>query len=135
MTEPQTPLPPAVDAVGASEPVRGTSVYPDAVQTLTGETVHSTIPGLSNRSGRFVCPPCGSRWDGQAVAHCATCHETFGRYSGFDKHRVGKFDSTSDPRRCARPTDVGMVVGSRGVWGTPADVDFAEVFATPQTAS
>lgn len=107
-------------------------MYPPAVQTLTGETVRSTIPGLSSRSGRFVCPPCGSRWDGMSVAHCASCHETFGRYSGFDKHRVGKFDSVADPRRCADPVEVGMVVGSRGVWGTPADVDLGAVFGAAQ---
>lgn len=92
----------------------------------------STIPALRERPGRFKCPHCQSRWSGYNVAHCATCHETFGGMSGFDKHRVGKCDSNParDTRRCAHPSEVGLVVTSRGTWGTDAgDVDFGEVFA------
>lgn len=35
----------------------------------------------------FTCGSCDNTWSGLSMAHCATCHETFGSVDSFDKHR------------------------------------------------
>lgn len=49
-----------------------------------------------------------------AMAHCASCHRTFGGVTGFDAHRK---DGT-----CLPPSSLGMVERD-GVWRTPMSTE------------
>jgi len=44
-------------------------------------------------------------------AHCATCHQTFGAVSSFDRHRRGG--------QCIDPETLGMWRDPRGMWRMP----------------
>jgi hypothetical protein len=75
------------------------------------------------------CNGCASRWFGSSIAHCATCHATFGGVGGFDKHRAGTKDKTQLAGQCADPAAIGFVQNGHGTWVTPSDgVDFKAVF-------
>lgn len=69
-----------------------------------------------------TCPDCGKTWGGRAE-HCTVCHETFTGTIAGDRHRVGKHGVTEGParRRCAAPTERGLVLNRHGVWGMPSD--------------
>lgn len=45
-----------------------------------------------------------------SMAHCPTCHRTFGSVGGFDQHRK--------QGECLDPADLGMAERD-GVWRTP----------------
>ena len=65
---------------------------------------------------------CGAWWTGLGRSHCAAagCHRTFSCDSAADKHRIGTFGTD---RRCAHPTDVGLVARSKpygDLWGWPS---------------
>jgi hypothetical protein len=40
------------------------------------------------------------------TSHCRGCGYHFAGDTAFDRHRVGEFDSTDDPRRCEDPADM-----------------------------
>jgi hypothetical protein len=48
---------------------------------------------------RHGCGGCANTWTGLAVAHCATCHRTFGTVGAFDRHRSqrGPHGACHDP--------------------------------------
>ncbi|HUO39155.1 MAG TPA: hypothetical protein VMU34_15565 [Mycobacterium sp.] len=61
------------------------------------------------------------------TAHCPGCHETFTGRHAFEAHRIGHCENGT--RRCAHPTDAGLVDAGRGYpcWGSPAtDGRFAD---------
>jgi len=53
---------------------------------------------------KLDCGPCecGRRYPGsdRNGGHCATCHLSFASQTGFDKHRVGRYNQTPSERRC-----------------------------------
>jgi hypothetical protein len=52
---------------------------------------------------------------------CPTCGHFFKSGAGFDKHRVGKFGSSIDGRRCLSEAEMllrGMTLDSSGFWIT-----------------
>lgn len=51
------------------------------------------------------------------MAHCASCHRTFGGVSGFDGHRRNG--------QCLDPQTLGMAVRD-DIWRTPMDPDVRE---------
>lgn len=68
-----------------------------------------------------VCVQCGATWTGLRIEHCNACHETFTGTSSGDKHRTGRYDTTTGPdrRRCLSPSemdDLGMARNKRGQW-------------------
>lgn len=51
--------------------------------------------------------------------HCTTCHEFFNSDSAFDKHRIGEFESDTNPRRCMtipEMVEAGMSLNDGGYW-------------------
>lgn len=63
---------------------------------------------------------CGQWWTGLGRSHCPSCCRTFSCDSAADKHRIGTFGVD---RRCAHPTDVGLVARSKpygDLWGWPS---------------
>jgi hypothetical protein len=60
-------------------------------------------------------PTC--RQPSPSMAHCPTCHRTFGGVWGFDRHRRNG--------ACVDPQTLGMV-DRDGVWRTPMDMDTPE---------
>lgn len=56
------------------------------------------------------CTPTCRRPTGTTMAHCPTCHLTFGSVGGFDRHRRGG--------QCLNPTALAMAERD-GVWRTP----------------
>lgn len=92
----------------------GTTSRPPARAEQLALTPHGTpIP--------HGCPRCWTRWGGALTAHCGTCHATFTRPSGFDRHRRAG--------ACIHPGLVGLVVTRRTpnggpIWGYPPDPDY-----------
>lgn len=65
---------------------------PDAADTSRNSVTHR-------------CGGCPRTWAGLAEAHCASCHQTFGSVTGFDKHRYGGI--------CLWPADIRRAGGQR----------------------
>jgi hypothetical protein len=68
---------------------------------------------MPNSTPPIVCRDCRASWYGGAMAHCATCHKTFGGVTGFDEHRKNG--------HCVIPE--GMQEVRPGVWGRPGPKD------------
>lgn len=71
---------------------------------------------INARLGWATCGGCGESWSGRAACHCAGCHQTFASISSFDKHRIGSFTDPKNPRRCADPSDRGLVPVFKKYW-------------------
>jgi len=56
-----------------------------------------------------TCPHCKRRYSGadKSGGHCVTCHRSFRSQSGFDKHRIGRFDID---RRCMTEDELSAVM-------------------------
>lgn len=54
-----------------------------------------------------TCGGCTTRWTGEKIAHCASCHESYSTPSNFDRHR-------HNGKCIANPK--GLVKGKRGYW-------------------
>lgn len=79
--------------------------------------------------GIHGCNRCTKRWSGFNMAHCASCHETFGGVGSFDKHRAGSKDKQRVQGECTPPADIGLVLNEHGTWTVPSNgLDFKEVF-------
>lgn len=63
--------------------------------------------------GRKCDETCTHRAPSASQCLCSVCHEVFGGITYFDQHRINGW--------CQNPAEIGMVVGSRGTWGTPMD--------------
>ena len=57
---------------------------------------------------------CGKRWNGDNIAHCATCHLTFTAVGGFDFHRFHGQCRTEEELR-----GKGYEPNSDGHWRKP----------------
>lgn len=72
----------------------------------------------------MITHSCGAMWTSTRAAHCASCHETFGGVSGFEKHRRNL--------QCIDPATLGLVLVEQeqgvSLWRRPAPV-FAEAVA------
>ena len=82
---------------------------------LPERIVGKTVQALSDEI--IGACSCGARWSGEAIAHCATCHLTFGSVSGFDDHRDRRGDG-----RCRKPDELrtrGLEPNDAGHWRRP----------------
>lgn len=67
------------------------------------------------------------------ISLCRACGETFQSLSGFDEHRIGKYEKRDEKgkvkqrytRRCLAPDEmraIGLATNERGRWGHPLTV-------------
>jgi hypothetical protein len=62
---------------------------------------------------------CGARWQGEAIAHCATCHLTFASATGFDAHMDGRREPPPGCRTEAELRKRGLEPNENGHWRRP----------------
>lgn len=65
-----------------------------------------------------TCTHCDTKWQGESIAHCPTCHMTFRSVSGFDKHRFHGACRTPDEMR-----ERGYEPNEDGHWRQPRPED------------
>jgi hypothetical protein len=53
----------------------------------------------------FTCGGCPKKWSGHSMAHCPTCHETFGSVRSFDNHRK--------EGQCLSPKKIGLTYNEK----------------------
>lgn len=83
---------------------------PMSIRYMPGATTTNT--GSNHLD--FTCGTCETRWSGYRMAHCTTCHQTFGSVSSFDRHR-SRIDETNV--HCVPPEDIGLFwVELRRAW-------------------
>jgi hypothetical protein len=78
----------------------------------------ATTPG-SNKPGAGGCRRCGTRWQGEAIAHCGRCHLTFTTVGNFDAHLDGRRNPVPGCRTEAEMRERGYEPNAAGHWRKP----------------
>ncbi len=68
-------------------------------------------PDKVSKLPKAVCGGCAKTWQSMALAHCGTCHHSFGSVDLFDRHR----NSTGPHGMCVLPKREGITMVD-GVW-------------------
>jgi len=82
-------------------------------------------PGLKVKLNCGPCHTCGRKYPGsdRNGGHCMTCHLNFASQTGFDKHRVGRYNQPTPERRCLTVEEIvakGWTVDEHFVVRMPA---------------
>jgi hypothetical protein len=62
---------------------------------------------------------CGTRWQGEAIAHCGSCHLTFTTVGNFDAHLDGRRNPVPGCRTEAEMRERGYEPNAAGHWRKP----------------
>jgi hypothetical protein len=74
-------------------------------------------PRVRRPSEIASCGGCPARWTGILIAHCGSCHVSFGAPTWFDKHR--RLDRCLDPIDIRDPEGYQLLREMDGVWRGP----------------
>lgn len=82
-------------------------------------------PSLKVKLNCGPCHICGRKYPGsdRNGGHCPTCHLNFASQTGFDKHRVGRYNQPTRERRCLTVEEIvdkGWAVDEHFVVRMPA---------------
>jgi hypothetical protein len=91
------------------------SLHPETTFVGTDQaaaTIRRLRDKAYNQRTAFTCAGCNNTWTGNVMAHCATCHVTYGSVASFDRHRrIPREWRNRTPRThagCAEPEEIGL---------------------------